>query len=677
MLFDVVIAINVAINAIPREVYHRRWHEECVLRRIAYTMEKIKIQFKESEYEIYYNYCHSYYTVYDSTRKQSIQLFIDLFEKDMLPLEEHDLKEVSSFFSKNSDKLLAEPQVLGENNSLIDLHQFQVSRDIQFLIQDFEKIYRLIEKKGIASNYILILAMFSKIIDEEKIANTLAVDEQDRKTIDFFAPEIAEIIRTRLGSDHGWERVLYELTCIVRKFNLASPPQKISQNALFILASAVVNHVNRFVEPEEIRSTLQKYFEESELTEFESLLKDMPDLPITNTDSDISVHVIFEALISISRRENDLGSHETITVPEPLKIADILPITSPSVISRNSEINTPPSEGTFIQYLKKIQGEYFSRFDIGISDTEKSLVVMPEKRKKPSYNTYKKPGIPVNSLVVVSFIIIILFLIALGPASFIWNPVKPMTNSSTGITNISSPLAKINPGVNLLAPLAKNDIKTVVANKTIFIVPSPTAITQMSSSDINKNFIRIAFGPDNPRIQKIVGERTSVAVMGSYFDSDITIIEQFKEQFNSYSSTNKFVSGIKPGDQASIVITFLPESSLDNVLDVAGSVISRDPKTGDIHFVHRTVTNGIITYDTLFINSDFKGQQRTHWILRALLSELGLRGETDDYSDSIFHSGSENIDHLSDTDWKVVELMYSQKITTGMTFDRVKTLLLV
>jgi hypothetical protein len=640
-------------------------------------MEKIKIQFKESEYEKYHNYCHSYYSIYDSTRKQSIQLFIDLFEKDMLPLEEHDLKEVSLFFSKNSDKLLGEPQVLGENNSLIDLHQFQVSRDIQFLIQDFEKIYRLIEKNGIGSNYVLILAMFSKIIEEEKIADNFAINEQDRETIDFFAPEIAEIIRTRLGSDHGWERVLYELTRIVRKFNLASPPQKISQNALFILASAVVKHINRFVEPEEIRSTLQKYFKESELTEFESLLKEMPDLPVNNTDSDISVHVIFEALMSISRRENELGSHESVIDPDPLKIAGLLPVASPSVLPRNSEIITPPLEGAFIQYLKKIQGDYFSRFDIGVSDTEKSLVVMPEKRKKTSYNSHKKPGLSVTSLLAVSFIIIILFLIALGPASFIWNPVKPMANSSTGIAGNSSPLTKINPGVNLLAPLVKNDIKTVVANKTISVVPSPTTLTRMTSADINKNFMRIAFGPDNPRIKKFADERISVAVMGSYVDNDTVIIEQFKDQFNNYSSTSKFVSGIKPGDKASLVITFLPESSLDNVLDVAGTTVFKNPKTGIIYFVYRTKVEGAITTETLFINSDFKDKQRTHWILRALLSELGLVGETDDYPDSIFNSGSENIDHLSDTDFKVVELMYSQKITSGMTFDRVKSVLMV
>jgi len=79
----------------------------------------------------------------------------------------------------------------------------------------------------------------------------------------------------------------------------------------------------------------------------------------------------------------------------------------------------------------------------------------------------------------------------------------------------------------------------------------------------------------------------------------------------------------------------------------------------------------------ILIDSDFKGDQRKHWILRGLLSELGFKGETTDYPDSIFYSGSDTTVQLSAIDWKVIGLMYSGKITPGMTFDRVKALLMV
>ncbi|MDO9325670.1 MAG: hypothetical protein Q7T80_12025, partial [Methanoregula sp.] len=70
-------------------------------------MEKIWIQFNESDYQIYHNYCLRYYTVFDTTRKRSIHLFLELFEKDILPVEEHDLGEVYQFFSKKCDELQA------------------------------------------------------------------------------------------------------------------------------------------------------------------------------------------------------------------------------------------------------------------------------------------------------------------------------------------------------------------------------------------------------------------------------------------------------------------------------------------------------------------------------------------------------------------------------------------
>ena len=656
-------------------------------------MKKILIQFKESEYQIYHNYCHSYYTIYDTTRKQSIQLFIDLFEKDMLPLEEHNLKEVSSFFSKNSDELLADSQVLGEDKSLIDLHQLQVSKDIQFLIQDFEKIYRLIEKTGIESNYVLILAMFSKIIEEEKNANSSAIDEQDRKTIDFFAPEIADNIRTRLGSDAGWEMVLYELTRIVRKFNLASPHQKISQNAIFILGSAMVAHINSDVGAVEIQSTLKRYFEESELTEFESRLNDTPDLPFNDTDSGISFHVIFDALVSISSREIDPESHDTVTDPELLKTAGIPPGTSPSVISRNSEIITPPPEGTFTQYLKKIQNDYFSRFAIGVSDTEKSLVVMPEKRERNYRKAYKKAGIPNHSLLLVlGFTIFILFAITIGLASGIWNPVKIMDNTNTAITsNVSSPVKILDNTSsaitrNLLSPVKILDNTSTGITSTLpkaSTLPKVILKTPLTSEDINKNFMRIAFGSDNVKIKKSSEERIVISLMGEYDENDAATISQFTGQFNNNSYTNKISVFMKTGDEANIIMYFLPQSSMKNIEGLDGTVVSTNPQTDDINYLHRTVLQQTgnqghpIKKDYLYINSDLKGDPRTHWTLRGLLYDLGFVGETNDYPDSIFYGGSDTITQLSQMDVEVIQLMYGQKITSGMSFDRVKSLLLV
>jgi hypothetical protein len=61
-------------------------------------------------------------------------------------------------------------------------------------------------------------------------------------------------------------------------------------------------------------------------------------------------------------------------------------------------------------------------------------------------------------------------------------------------------------------------------------------------------------------------------------------------------------------------------------------------------------------------------------MVRGLLCELGFTGQTYDYPESIFYSESENTTGLSEIDWKVIGLMYGKKVTTGMTFDRVKAM---
>jgi hypothetical protein len=169
----------------------------------------------------------------------------------------------------------------------------------------------------------------------------------------------------------------------------------------------------------------------------------------------------------------------------------------------------------------------------------------------------------------------------------------------------------------------------------------------------------------------------STALTGDYDDNDTFQLEHFEAQFNNYSGTNQFRSGLKYGDQASIVIIFSPGSTLSGIDFPNGAIISKDPKTGIVHYIHETVTVQYVSKDMVYINSDYKGDERTHWMLRGLLSELGFQGETNDYPDSIFYAGSDNSTQLSDIDLKALDTMYSTKIANGMSFDRVKSLLLL
>ncbi len=618
-------------------------------------MEKIWVQFNESDYQIYHNYCLRYYTINDTTRKRSIHLFLELFEKGMLHVGEHDLGEVFLFFSTKCDELQSDHNPLTKNNSSINLSQFQIFSDIQLLIEDFEKIYRLLQKTGISSNYLLVLATFSKIIEEEKNAYISAVNEYDRNKIESIAPNIAKIIWTRLDSNAEWESALYELTRIVRKFNRTSPDNKIDLDCLFLIGSAVVSHFYDDIGYMEIQSTLERYFDEIELAEFESFLNNKPDLPDIDSDSDSSDSVLFAALKSISCRGIDPEYHEPVFEPRLLKSADISPAISQSVTLRNSEVIVPYGQ-IFTQYSGKINENNSSRFDIGISDTVKSLVVLPEKKIVSPDNVYMKPVISQYTILIVGFIILILFAITIGPASGIWNPEKTMGNTSAGITtNMTNP-------VNLQknsSPLTKIDPANVVADKMNISLQPRTNKNGFTSAEINQHINAIASG--KTKIQKPALQIMSIAITGDNNANDTVIVEQFITQFNNYSMTNKFHSTIKPGEMADVVLVFLPQSSLKNILEsesFKGATLSKNPKTGIINYIQQTITIQYITKEMIYINSDLNDETRTHWILRSLLYKLGFTGESNDFSDSIFYSYSDNTTQLSELDLKVLELMY-------------------
>ena len=212
------------------------------------------------------------------------------------------------------------------------------------------------------------------------------------------------------------------------------------------------------------------------------------------------------------------------------------------------------------------------------------------------------------------------------------------------------------------------------------VIPSPPVTQALySANDIYKHFIDVAFGPDHPAIIKWNKELVHVAVTGNYDSKDIKTINNFLQVFNSYSGTTKLPKEVQQGETlGDIVINFLPESSLNNInLDTSWK-ISKNPENGTINFIYKTnpFQYGVITH-TVYINSDVKGDARTHWILRSLLYELGFPGETGAYPDSIFYSGSDTVTSLNKIDVKALELMYSTKISNGMDLSKIKQLLFI
>jgi hypothetical protein len=213
-------------------------------------------------------------------------------------------------------------------------------------------------------------------------------------------------------------------------------------------------------------------------------------------------------------------------------------------------------------------------------------------------------------------------------------------------------------------------------------VPTTQAVTttpvSYTTNDINKHFVDVAFGPDYSYINKWSKQLVGVAITGAYTNDDVKTLNDFFKLFNSYSSYTKLPSEVKQGDKGEIVLNFLPESSLKNVNSDNSWKISTNHETGTINFIYKTATNQFGgNVETIYINSDLKGDERTHWILRSLLYELGFPGETGTYPDSMFYSESDTATTLSKIDLKALELMYGSKISYGMTLAQVRQLLLI
>lgn len=641
-------------------------------------MEKIAIQFNGFEYQVYYDYCLRYYTILDVARKRAIHLFLELFEKKLLTVGEHDLGEAVLFFSKKCEDILAVDSSREKDKIPKDLPLLKICREVPFLIEDFEKLYRIIEKSGMTANYLLLLAMFAKIVEDERNAFVSAIDDNDRRKAELIAPRIAKTIQVRLGPDAGWESVLYELTRIVRKYNLIAPALKIDQNCIYLIGPAVVSHFNVEIGYVEIQKTLERYIEERELAAFEALLNNKQYLPDLDTDTDVSDNLIFEVLKTISggnidpvyfETESDPGLHERTGLPAVILQQGISQKYGIVPLS----VSAPP------EYPVKIPKINPSRFAIDIGNYSESMVVFPEKKIEAPATGYPQQRIAQYSMVFMGAVIIILLAITMAATYGLLNPVTTSIgfNNSAELTSILSIVENLQKNSTIAA---KNDqtvsLRAPPVNTIVTVTPVPTK-KGITSADINKHFFAAAFGPDNSKIQKRIPEQTllSMAITGNYNKDDIAVLDTFRSQFNERSSTDKFGSEIKFGEQASIVVVFSPGSTLGNIEKLDGMVFSRDLETGKIRYIHKTVKTDRISKEMVYVNSDFGGPQRTHWTLRAVLDDLGFPGESCEHMDSIFCSGNQSVTRLSEIDWRVVQLMYGKKITPGLTSDRVKALL--
>jgi hypothetical protein len=633
-------------------------------------MEKIQIQFKESDYKVYYEYCERYYQIHDITRKKSILTFLDLFSRGVLPVEEQDISQVIFLLSQKCEDLKKSSyDSRSEAGSATSL-QLESCTDILHFSRDLEKMYRLFVKQGLVANYLLIIGTFSTVTENAKNSPVNVMYNIDNETVESLALPLVDLIRLRLGTDREWRSVLRELNVIAARYNRVATGPKFDLDTIKLVAPAVVYHFNKDVKTSEIIAAVPAYFDECELAEFETLLNRTSVYLQEELDADIDWEKIAEPLRGIaakvaeqreawSREQSKLADHYTLAPPSETPAGSISPA-FPSVTSSS---------------VRKV-------FDIGMSNdgttfVDSPLAATPVAEPEPADNPFApiKPHLPM----IAGFAVIVLFILGSVILSGAWNPLAGNTTQNATypngtpikVTTTAKPSATTaKPAATTAKPAATTAKPAATTAK-----PTTTAPPVYSSSEISSHLAEIVFGMDSNKLQKPTKNLVAISLVGANKDSDVAVIRTFIDQFNNYSSSTKLSSNIDTSSQSSdIILNFLPENSLRQLAVDDDTIIVKDPQTGTYYFVRTSTTTFGASIKETHINSDLKGNARARWILRAILYNMGFQGETAKYKDSLFYSGSTDAKQPSILDLKAIQLMFGKKVTNGMTKSNVKDL---
>ena len=233
-----------------------------------------------------------------------------------------------------------------------------------------------------------------------------------------------------------------------------------------------------------------------------------------------------------------------------------------------------------------------------------------------------------------------------GPVPVTSSPVPPAT---------PEPLVTVLPA----APPGET-VSPVTAIPTPLFTPEKKSYT---TDEVNRHLVAI-IGTENSRIYKQSGN-LRMGLEGQATDEDFKTVVAFNREFNNLAPNLhlpeeefalKKISGV--------IVSLLPEATLREV--------NRDT-------IRKNVTvNGQVKYyigtsgTQVYVNSDLKGDERKHYLVRAILEVLNFNGEDYAYPDSIFNPDAATVTQMSGLDAAAAKVLYSNRIASGMSPDEVR-----
>ncbi|MFA5268326.1 MAG: DUF2927 domain-containing protein [Methanoregula sp.] len=228
-------------------------------------------------------------------------------------------------------------------------------------------------------------------------------------------------------------------------------------------------------------------------------------------------------------------------------------------------------------------------------------------------------------------------------------------------------------------------VTTMVTTVPVTTVPAATVATAVtaatppgvtsapaSAENIRDHFLEVAYSGTN-RLERLnyTSDKSRVVIYAvSAGDDDLALIEKTAKDFNAASPTVKLSENIKESGSGDIVIKFLPEDGLSAVSLMDAPVTGPFPEEltrGELY--QKGIPAAKIIRATIYINANLKGDDRRHVLVRSMMYEMGLTGDSSVFSDSVFY-GAENTNvDLTTADRKVITMLYSNGAYNGMTVE--------
>jgi hypothetical protein len=234
-------------------------------------MGRVTLHFSEEDYQLFRHYCGNYCRLSDETRKNSVKILLELYKHQVIDIQEHSLDNIFTFFYRKKQEFESEGRGPGSNPD--SMMRVRVCTDILSFLEDLEKIYRILRKKNVEANYILITGAFSKIFDEENQTRMEDLNESASAAIDEIVSPLGSAIEKRRGPDVDSQALLYELVSFTETFNRLSPGVTFNDDVIGLIAPPLMKKFGLELDYDELSTFLKDHRDQFELDELESALE--------------------------------------------------------------------------------------------------------------------------------------------------------------------------------------------------------------------------------------------------------------------------------------------------------------------------------------------------------------------------------------------------------------------